>query len=480
MKPDLDELNNYKVLKRRNSAVQTKIEKYQKVTDDLKDYQYVEPVKSPIGSRKITIRKVLLSKQKIAFQDEYNDLLSQEIQAFKKALNYKPRRKRGSEDKNCPKLKSFQSPNSSFKRNQPTRKHQSQFIPPAYKRLFQRNNTRLDSSQNASTSQPKKHQVKQNNQSNDIPQSFIIKDGNLQRFHTLIPQPMRKYSSSGKFEEDIISLDGENNPQKDSHQSVSDDLSNIMELQSNHYVTRECCINCNKIQNSETLHTRDPWKLLTQRIQKMRNQENKKRRRLSSQNNSKETNQKEYNAKSEKLKEVRRRQFFNFFADFYDKYEGGAFSKDLNFNFSDEEKEANLKCYFKKYYKDDQFLPSVLVELPIQYKEVENYQSQNDDFQRRTQIKQRAIFGQKSRDLKLIYHTRRNVRAQPIIRINQSYNLTQKIENLSWYFQESRRNGKENINISKNQREHIRYKNIENLRFEKFKKCLKSKRSSRY
>lgn len=68
---------------------------------------------------------------------------------------------------------------------------------------------------------------------------------------------------------------------------------------------------------------------------------------------------------SDKIKEIRRRQFFNFFADFYDKYENGGFGKDLNYTFTDEEKEQNLKKYFKRYYKDDLFLPTVIVDMPI-------------------------------------------------------------------------------------------------------------------
>ena len=68
---------------------------------------------------------------------------------------------------------------------------------------------------------------------------------------------------------------------------------------------------------------------------------------------------------TQKLKEVRRRQFFNFFADFYDKYEQGAFGLNQTFTFSDEEKESNLKKYFKQYYNEDLYLPTKIVELPL-------------------------------------------------------------------------------------------------------------------
>lgn len=67
-----------------------------------------------------------------------------------------------------------------------------------------------------------------------------------------------------------------------------------------------------------------------------------------------------------RLQEIRRRQFFNFFADFYDKYERGAFGKDLNYEFRDKEKKQNLKKYFKKYHRDDLFLPTVVVDIPIE------------------------------------------------------------------------------------------------------------------
>ena len=67
----------------------------------------------------------------------------------------------------------------------------------------------------------------------------------------------------------------------------------------------------------------------------------------------------------ERLKEIRRRQFFNFFADFYDKYEQGNMGIKSNFVFSDEEKETNLKKYFKKFYRDDLFLPTEIKEIPL-------------------------------------------------------------------------------------------------------------------
>lgn len=56
-----------------------------------------------------------------------------------------------------------------------------------------------------------------------------------------------------------------------------------------------------------------------------------------------------------KIKELRRKQFFNFLADFFDKFEAGTMSSKVgkNFKFDEEEKEKWLKRYFMKYYVED-------------------------------------------------------------------------------------------------------------------------------
>ena len=68
----------------------------------------------------------------------------------------------------------------------------------------------------------------------------------------------------------------------------------------------------------------------------------------------KKKNQKE-GALSAKVKDLRRKQFFNFLADFFDKFEAGHMKGKVGagFKFDDEEKERWLKKYFKKYYMEN-------------------------------------------------------------------------------------------------------------------------------
>ena len=57
----------------------------------------------------------------------------------------------------------------------------------------------------------------------------------------------------------------------------------------------------------------------------------------------------------EKIKGLRRKQFFNFIADFYEKFENGELKgKAGNMKpFTPEEKERQIKKYFKKYYMEN-------------------------------------------------------------------------------------------------------------------------------
>ena len=57
---------------------------------------------------------------------------------------------------------------------------------------------------------------------------------------------------------------------------------------------------------------------------------------------------------SKKMKELRRKQFFNFISDFFEKIESGGLANKQNelIQFNDEEKEAWIKKYFKKYYME--------------------------------------------------------------------------------------------------------------------------------
>lgn len=59
---------------------------------------------------------------------------------------------------------------------------------------------------------------------------------------------------------------------------------------------------------------------------------------------------------SEDVKEIRRRQFFNFFADFY--------TKNPVLPDSDDEKSSTIKDLFKKYYTADTSMPKITVEIP--------------------------------------------------------------------------------------------------------------------
>ena len=55
------------------------------------------------------------------------------------------------------------------------------------------------------------------------------------------------------------------------------------------------------------------------------------------------------------MKELRRKQFFNFISDFFEKIESGGLANkasDLT-KFTEDEKEKWIKKYFKKYYMEN-------------------------------------------------------------------------------------------------------------------------------
>ena len=56
-----------------------------------------------------------------------------------------------------------------------------------------------------------------------------------------------------------------------------------------------------------------------------------------------------------KIKELRRKQFFNFLVDFFDKFEAGEMKYKLgkNVKFTPEEKQKWLKKYFMKYFMEN-------------------------------------------------------------------------------------------------------------------------------
>lgn len=66
-----------------------------------------------------------------------------------------------------------------------------------------------------------------------------------------------------------------------------------------------------------------------------------------------------------KIKTCRRKQFFSFFTDFYDKLEEGKIKPGSGLTFSEQEKTEKLKTNFKKFYKDDLFMPTEVVDIPV-------------------------------------------------------------------------------------------------------------------
>ena len=70
---------------------------------------------------------------------------------------------------------------------------------------------------------------------------------------------------------------------------------------------------------------------------------------------------------SDKIKDLRRKQFFNFLADFFDKFEAGHMKGKVgkNYKFDDEEKEKWLKKYFKKYYMENQVVEDIVVRMKL-------------------------------------------------------------------------------------------------------------------
>jgi len=67
------------------------------------------------------------------------------------------------------------------------------------------------------------------------------------------------------------------------------------------------------------------------------------------------------------MKDLRRKQFFNFMSDFFEKFEQGNFSSKTTslITFSEEEKEEWIKRYFKKYYMENKVLKEEIVEMKI-------------------------------------------------------------------------------------------------------------------
>ena len=66
-----------------------------------------------------------------------------------------------------------------------------------------------------------------------------------------------------------------------------------------------------------------------------------------------------------KIKELRRKQFFNFLADFFDKFDAGVMKDKVgpDFKFTEEERERWLKKYFMKYFMED-----MKIEPPVKQK----------------------------------------------------------------------------------------------------------------
>lgn len=65
------------------------------------------------------------------------------------------------------------------------------------------------------------------------------------------------------------------------------------------------------------------------------------------------------------MRELRRKQFFSFLADFFDKEEKGHFANKTIHRFTPEEKEEWIKKYFKKYYMENMVLKEEKVRLKI-------------------------------------------------------------------------------------------------------------------
>ncbi|CDW86371.1 UNKNOWN [Stylonychia lemnae] len=354
--------NQYIFRGRRNSIGQTRIEKFMKVMGEFRDLEYNHNYQ-PSPPKKPNARK-LLTKQKQDLQNEFNTLLKQEIEDFKKHIDYKPPKpKHTSPHKASFKSRKQGSSSSLIKKKQTQRKN-SEIIPSSFKRLFNRNRTRIYS--NVNDGSPS------SNKNSNVPQSFSIKEGNITRFHTLIPRPMDYDSSKdpetisiGEFKTFKLGSIGNIETTQSAEETSSSDDSSVK------FYQRECCKKCLRVkENPDGVHNHDPWRTLSEKIQRLRSKEKRTHRiilhGINTKNEMKGQVRDDQGLDKEKIKEIRRRQFFNFFADFYDKYERGAFGKDLSYHFSDEEKEKNLKRYFKKYYRDDLFLPSVVVDIPIE------------------------------------------------------------------------------------------------------------------
>jgi hypothetical protein len=68
-----------------------------------------------------------------------------------------------------------------------------------------------------------------------------------------------------------------------------------------------------------------------------------------------------------KLRELRRKQFFNFLADFFDKLDSGSMGNKVGkeFKFDTEEKEKWLKRYFMKYFMEGDGRPPEMVSIKV-------------------------------------------------------------------------------------------------------------------
>lgn len=70
---------------------------------------------------------------------------------------------------------------------------------------------------------------------------------------------------------------------------------------------------------------------------------------------------------SQKIKDLRRKQFFNFISDFFEKFDRGDMKNKASplIKFNEEEKEEWMKKYFKKYYMENEVLKDVEVRMKV-------------------------------------------------------------------------------------------------------------------
>ena len=70
---------------------------------------------------------------------------------------------------------------------------------------------------------------------------------------------------------------------------------------------------------------------------------------------------------SKKIKDLRRKQFFNFVSDFFEKFDRGDMQGKASslISFNEEEKEQWIKKYFKKYFMENAVLKDEVVRMKI-------------------------------------------------------------------------------------------------------------------